>query len=665
MKRKDIKKSSGELMRFVLVGIVATLIHYVLYFLLLGVVHHNIAYTVGYLVSFGCNYVLSSRYTFRVPMTTQKLAGFAVSHLSNYLIQLGLLNLFIWMGLSEKLAPWPVFLIAVPINFLLVRFALTRRNQANDSLVLYLLLAGFAILWLNLLDMPTMSDDIIYRFMWNSDETAAVQPIGGLGDLLQSQVTHYLSTNGRFVVHLLVQGFYVFIPPVVVQLLNTVLFVVLLWLCTRWVARPAHRLFVAVAVTFFIFVVMQGFRTTMVWSLGAFNYLWVLVGVMSLLLWLRHIQAETITTRHWLLATLALLVGWSHEGLSLPLSVAFALWLLRNRKQWKSAVTPYLLFFMVGTLLCLLSPGIWNRTGEVVGLPMRLINGSLNIVFNMRIGWLLLLTLFIIGRKNKELLKTHLHEQLYGYVALLASVGIIFLCGTTLERVAFFTDFIAMLLWLRLLTEMLSAKWSKRLVIAAGILMLLCYVPAYLVRQENKENWNFAEEQMRRPGQELIAVRQPQKDDCRLMNYFRKHYVIPSFEFGVFCSYMGFDANDINMRCAARLYHKEKLVFLPEDVVQRINTDSYAYTNYEMDENENLYIWRLNDNADVKRVTFVLNDEDPSQLSLPQRLLAYDGNTYDLDDFHYEVVSVDGRRYLVFTRPTTNIYRRINQVEYE
>lgn len=665
MKLKDIKKSRGELMRFVLVGILATLIHYVLYFLLLGIVHHNIAYTVGYLVSFGCNYVLSSRYTFRVPMTTQKLAGFAVSHLSNYLIQLGLLNLFIWMGLSEKLAPWPVFLIAVPINFLLVRFALTRKNQANDSLVLYLLLAGFAILWLNLLDMPTMSDDIIYRFMWNSDETAAVQPIGGLGDLLQSQVTHYLSTNGRFVVHLLVQGFYVFIPSVVMQLLNTVLFVVLLWLCTRWVARPAHRLFVAVAVTFFIFVVMQGFRTTMVWSLGAFNYLWVLVGVMSLLLWLRHIQAETVNTRHWLLATLALLVGWSHEGLSLPLSVAFALWLLRNRKQWKSAVTPYLLFFMVGTLLCLLSPGIWNRTGEVVGLPMRLINGSLNIVFNMRIGWLLLLTLFIIGRKNKELLKTHLHEQLYGYVALLASVGIIFLCGTTLERVAFFTDFIAMLLWLRLLTEMLSAKWSKRLVIAAGILMLLCYVPAYLVRQENKENWNFAEEQMRRPGQELIAVRQPQKDDCWLMNYFRKHYVIPSFEFGVFCSYMGFDANDINMRCAARLYHKEKLVFLPEDVVQRINTDSAAYTNYELDENENLYIWQLNDNAEVKRVTFVLNDEDPSQLSLPQRLLVYDGNTYDLDDFHYEVVSVDGRRYLVFTRPTTNIYRRINHVEYE
>ena len=32
------------------------------------------------------------------------------------------LNFFLWLGVSEGLAPIPVFCIVIPINFLLVRF---------------------------------------------------------------------------------------------------------------------------------------------------------------------------------------------------------------------------------------------------------------------------------------------------------------------------------------------------------------------------------------------------------------------------------------------------------------------------------------------------------------------------------------------------------------
>ena len=175
--------------------------------------------------------------------------------------------------------------------------------------------------------------------------------------------------------------------------------------------------------------------------------------------------------------------------------------------------------------------------------------------------------------------------------------------------------------------------------------------------------WQDMEQQMKAPGCELIAVDLPRKGENAVMDYFRNHYVNPSAEFGFYCSYMGFDTTDINMRCAAKLYSKPRLTFLPADVVNRIKRDSTAFSGYETDENGNLYIWRLSDERPVRSVRFILNEEDMSSLHFYQRLMVYDGDVFELDDFHYETVQVCGKPYLVFTRPTTNVTRRIKDIE--
>ena len=273
------KNRLAEVMRFGVVGVVATLIHYAIYYLLLSWCSPSLSFTVGYAVSFICNYILSSRYTFRVSMSLKRLLSFGLSHLTNYVIGLLLLNLFLFLGVSPVLAPLPVFVIAVPINYLLVRFALTRRDSANDGYFIFLIFVGLAMLWLNLLDAPTLSDDMIYRFQWNVNEADPVRTIDGIGDLLRSQLNHYMTTNGRLPVHLLAQAFFVFVPRMVLQVLNTLLFVLMVHLFVRWTSvGKKHQLLAAVVVCFLLFVVFQGFRTTMVWALGAFNYLWV-VGV--------------------------------------------------------------------------------------------------------------------------------------------------------------------------------------------------------------------------------------------------------------------------------------------------------------------------------------------------------------------------------------------------
>ncbi len=698
------QKSLKEAVRFGMVGVVATALHYGLYYLLLSVASPAVAFTIGYAVSFVCNYVLSSRFTFRVAMSVQRFSSFALSHLVNYFVGLTLLNVFLWLGLSPAIAPLPTFVISVPINFLLVRYALRRVPHQADSDIIFRRLTGFGMLLLNLLDMPTLSDDMVYRMMWSADADAEVQTIGGIGDLISSQWVHYHTVNGRLPMHLLAQAFLVFVPAVVLQVINTVLFVVLVHLCVLWIGRTnplfpsfpsfpsfssfpsfpsfskggvrgglsemSQPLFVAVMVVFLLFVVFSGFRTTMVWSLGTFNYLWVLVAVLALLLFLRREYAvgmsntQTARSLHLLYAApLALLAGWSHEGLSLPLAVAFFFFLIINRKRLSRSIVICLLCFFLGTALCFLSPGIIGRSTEGITLTTRLISAAMTCLSNIRVLWLLLLVLLILARRCRPFLLAHLQAHVYAYIALSVSLAITLLCGTSLERVAFFTDFMAMLLLLRLLSAKLSALWLRRLTVAACALMLVCFVPAYIVRQENRDMWDDMSQQMREPGRELVAVQMPQMGENMLMDYFRQHYVMPSAEFGFYCVYMGFDATDSNMRCAAKLFGKQRLVFLPADAVRRIERDSTAYSHYDTDMNNSLYLWRMADSRPVRSVRFILSDEDVSALHFWQRPLVYDGDTYELDDFHFETVQIGGRPYLVFTRPTTNITRRIKDIE--
>lgn len=132
MQTKDItsrfaperRQQLGEVLRFGIVGAVATLIQYGVYLLLLRWAAAGVANTLGYAVSFLFNFYASTRFTFHVKANARRGAGFALSHLINYLLQMGTLALFLWLGVPRQLAPIPMFGICVPVNFLLVRFFL-------------------------------------------------------------------------------------------------------------------------------------------------------------------------------------------------------------------------------------------------------------------------------------------------------------------------------------------------------------------------------------------------------------------------------------------------------------------------------------------------------------------------------------------------------------
>ena len=69
---------SAEFIRFAVVGVLATAIHYGVYRLLDLVIRANPAYAAGYVISFLFNFFLTARFTFKKKATVKKGIGFGL-----------------------------------------------------------------------------------------------------------------------------------------------------------------------------------------------------------------------------------------------------------------------------------------------------------------------------------------------------------------------------------------------------------------------------------------------------------------------------------------------------------------------------------------------------------------------------------------------------------
>lgn len=119
--------TASEKFRFLITGGLATLLHYGIYYvLLLLCVNMSLAFAAGYFLSFVFNYLMSARFTFKKKTTAKNGIGFIFAHCMNFLLQIGLLNFFAYLGVGKALAPIPAYSISIPVNFLVVRFVFRR-----------------------------------------------------------------------------------------------------------------------------------------------------------------------------------------------------------------------------------------------------------------------------------------------------------------------------------------------------------------------------------------------------------------------------------------------------------------------------------------------------------------------------------------------------------
>lgn len=118
----------SELIRFGMVGGIATLLQYGVYVVFVNAVGVKAVPStiISYAISFILNFFLSNYFTFHTNPNAKKGVGFTLSHLINMGMQVGLVAIF--KGIVGKtLALIPAMAICIPINYFLVRFALTSK----------------------------------------------------------------------------------------------------------------------------------------------------------------------------------------------------------------------------------------------------------------------------------------------------------------------------------------------------------------------------------------------------------------------------------------------------------------------------------------------------------------------------------------------------------
>ena len=120
------KEDILQFLRFCIIGVLAAAVHYGVYFILQWWIDLNIAYTAGYLISFVGNFILTNYFTFRTKPTWKNFVGFAGSHGINYFLHIILFNVFLWLGVHHLIAPPLVMLVAMLVQFTILRVVFTK-----------------------------------------------------------------------------------------------------------------------------------------------------------------------------------------------------------------------------------------------------------------------------------------------------------------------------------------------------------------------------------------------------------------------------------------------------------------------------------------------------------------------------------------------------------
>lgn len=126
----------SEIVRFAMVGGLATVLQYGIYVVFVHAVFHGgkavVATLISYAISFVANFFLSSYFTFHKRPNAKRGLGFTLSHLVNMGLQTGLVAIFKGI-VGPTLALLPALAICIPVNYLLVRFAFTSRIFKSGS----------------------------------------------------------------------------------------------------------------------------------------------------------------------------------------------------------------------------------------------------------------------------------------------------------------------------------------------------------------------------------------------------------------------------------------------------------------------------------------------------------------------------------------------------
>ena len=356
---------------------------------------------------------------------------------------------------------------------------------------------------------PMMWEDVVYTLkadaalgaaMSNSAVADTIQlgryeRVRNAEELAESSYYHYMNANGRLFPHLTSQAFGTLIGKPVFDVLNAIMFVLLVTVATMLVVgyRKGYWKWWVVVLSG-LWLAMPESNTGFFLMTYALNYLWSSVFCLAFL-WV-YIHADSWKTNTfflWLGCLFAFGAGWSHEGVAIGIAASIVidnLWdMMHHRVNNRKML--WAICFCVGAAFLCLSPGNFTRTDAALPLYNHLLSFA-----RLRMFWVLLLSWILFSRSIEFLRQNYLL-----LMALFVQMLFMFYAGFRNSRVLWGTELFSLILLLRLITAFEKKRFFTWVTYA--LLTLLTIHFSWLIHRSGE---------IRRQYDEVIALYMESKD---------------------------------------------------------------------------------------------------------------------------------------------------------
>ena len=122
------RPSLGELIRFCIVGTIATGIDAAVFYLVRQIATYQVALISGYFISLVANYFLTVIWTFKKNPSVNNAIAVLFAHLFNlFIVRMGVMYLLVeGLSVDDRYAYIPTVFLSVFTNFIIVRFLVKR-----------------------------------------------------------------------------------------------------------------------------------------------------------------------------------------------------------------------------------------------------------------------------------------------------------------------------------------------------------------------------------------------------------------------------------------------------------------------------------------------------------------------------------------------------------
>lgn len=203
------------------------------------------------------------------------------------------------------------------------------------------------------------NDSVGYTYFSPVFDESSTQPIYTFGDVLHSQADHYMTTNGRFTVHVVVQSFCALLGKTAFAFANGAAWFLLIILALRFAPKgSAIKTWTASALLWIIFSPLPMDPVYQI------NYIWVSAAICGwILIFFSKISRTSSFGVIFMLCLYSLICGSLHEGFSIPVSLAICCVALTRKFRKNFAPCQYAMgvAFGIGTLIVTFAPGVFVR----------------------------------------------------------------------------------------------------------------------------------------------------------------------------------------------------------------------------------------------------------------------------------------------------------------